>query len=76
VAKKPQAYPLRYAEDFFDVSNEVAVEQSKCVTGNHFSPPCRLMPDIRTVITVLRDLQLTDAALFILGAGSVKRSGV
>jgi hypothetical protein len=40
MTKKPQAYPLRYVEDFFGVSNEVAVKLSKCAIGNHFSPPC------------------------------------
>jgi hypothetical protein len=40
MAKKPQTYPLRYVEDFFDVSNDVAVKLSKCAAGNHFSPPC------------------------------------
>jgi hypothetical protein len=38
--KKPEAYPLRYVEDFFGVSNEVAAKLSKCATGNPFSPPC------------------------------------
>jgi hypothetical protein len=38
--KKPEAYPLRYVEDFFGGSNEVAVKLWKCATGNHFSPPC------------------------------------
>ena len=38
MAKKPQMYPLRYVEDFFDVSNEVAVKLSKCAAGNHFHP--------------------------------------
>jgi hypothetical protein len=41
MAKKPQTYPLRYVEDFFDVSNDVAVKLSKCAAGNHFSPPCQ-----------------------------------
>ena len=36
MAKKPQTYPLRYVEDFFDVSNDVAVKLSKCAAGNHF----------------------------------------
>jgi hypothetical protein len=40
MTKKPQTYPLRYVEDFFGVSNEVAVKLSKCATGDHFSPPC------------------------------------
>ena len=40
MTKKPQTYPLRYVEDFFGVSNEVAVKLSKCGTGNHFSSPC------------------------------------
>ena len=39
-AKKPEAYPLRYAEEFFGGSNKVAVQLSKCAEGNHFSPPC------------------------------------
>ena len=34
--KKPEAYPLRYAEDFFVGSNEVAVKPSKCATGERF----------------------------------------
>jgi hypothetical protein len=38
--KKPEAYPLRYVEDFFVGSNEVAVKLSKCAAGNLFSPPC------------------------------------
>jgi len=38
--KKPQTYPLRYVEDFFGVSNDVAGKLSKCATGNHFSPLC------------------------------------
>jgi hypothetical protein len=37
--KKPQVYPLRYAVDFFGVSNEVAVELSKCATGDQFHYP-------------------------------------
>jgi hypothetical protein len=41
MTKKPEAYPLRYVEDFFGVSNEVAVKLSKCATGDHFSPPCQ-----------------------------------
>jgi hypothetical protein len=36
MTKKPQAYPLRYVEDFFGVSNEVAVKLSKCAIGNPF----------------------------------------
>jgi hypothetical protein len=40
MTKKPQAYPLRYVEDFFGVSNEVAVKLSICAIRNHFSPPC------------------------------------
>jgi hypothetical protein len=45
VGEKPEAYPLRYVEDFFGGSNEVAlakeeVKLSKCATGNHFSLPC------------------------------------
>jgi hypothetical protein len=40
MAKKPQTYPLKYVEDFFDVSNEVAIKLSKCAAENHFSPPC------------------------------------
>jgi hypothetical protein len=40
MTKNPQTYPLRYVEDFFGVSNEVAVKLSECATGNHFSPPC------------------------------------
>jgi hypothetical protein len=49
MTKKPEAYPLRYTEDFFGVSNEVALSPealakgegklSKCATGSHFSPP-------------------------------------
>jgi hypothetical protein len=39
MTKKPETYPLRYVEDFFGVSNEVAGELSKCATGNHVSPP-------------------------------------
>lgn len=35
--KKPEAYPLRYVEDFWDGSHEVAVELSKCATGNFFT---------------------------------------
>jgi hypothetical protein len=48
--KKPEACPLRYVEDFFGLSNEVALSAealaqeeaklSKCATGNPFSPPC------------------------------------
>jgi hypothetical protein len=40
MAKKPEAYPLRYVEDFFDISNEVAVKRSKCAAGDLFLPPC------------------------------------
>jgi hypothetical protein len=40
VTKKPETYPLRYVEDFFVDSDEVAVKLSKCATANHFSPPC------------------------------------
>jgi hypothetical protein len=40
MTKKTEAYPLRYVEDFFGGSNEVAVKLSKCVTGSVFSPPC------------------------------------
>ncbi len=50
MTKKPQTHPLRYVEDFFGVSNEVApspealakgeVKLSECAAGNHFSPPC------------------------------------
>ena len=46
--EKPEAYTLRYVEDFFGGSNEVAmssealaqeeVELSKCAIGNRFSP--------------------------------------
>ena len=38
--EKLEAYPLRYAEDFFGGSNEAAVKLSKCGTGDRFSPPC------------------------------------
>jgi predicted secreted protein len=38
--KRAQVYPLRYVEDFFVGSNEVAVKPSKGATGIHFSPPC------------------------------------
>jgi hypothetical protein len=41
--KKPEMYPLRYAEDFFGGSNEVAVKLSKRATGNHFSLPCEAL---------------------------------
>jgi hypothetical protein len=37
--EKPEAYPLRYVEDFFGGSNAVAAKLSKCATGNLFSPP-------------------------------------
>jgi hypothetical protein len=40
MTKKPEAYPLRYVEDFFGGSNEVAVKLSKSATGSLFSPPC------------------------------------
>jgi hypothetical protein len=50
MTKKPETYPLRYVEEFFGVSNEVApspealakgeVKLSKCATGKLFSPPC------------------------------------
>jgi hypothetical protein len=39
--EKPEAYSLIDVEDFFDGFNEVAVELSKCATGNYFSPPCQ-----------------------------------
>ena len=38
--KNSEAYPMKYVKDFFGGSNEVAVELSKCATGNHVSPPC------------------------------------
>jgi hypothetical protein len=38
-AKNPQAYPLRYVEDFFGTSNEAAVKLSKRGTGNFFHHP-------------------------------------
>jgi hypothetical protein len=38
--KKTEGYPLRYVEDFFGVSNEVAAKLSNGATGNPFSPPC------------------------------------
>jgi hypothetical protein len=39
MTKKPEAYPLRYVEDFFGGSNEVAVKLSKCATGGLFYHP-------------------------------------
>jgi hypothetical protein len=29
ISKKPGAYPVRYVEDFFSVSNEVAIKPSQ-----------------------------------------------
>ncbi len=52
--EKPQVYPLRYVEDFFGVSNEVAVKLSKCATGNHFSRPVRATVPI-TPVTLASD---------------------
>jgi len=38
--KKPRAQTPRYTEDFFGVTNEVAVKPSQCAAGNIFSTPC------------------------------------
>jgi hypothetical protein len=40
LTKKTEIYYLRYLEDLFVDSDEVAVKLSKCTTENHFSPPC------------------------------------
>jgi hypothetical protein len=36
--EKPEAYPLRYVEDFFGGSNAVAVKLSKFATASLVSP--------------------------------------
>jgi hypothetical protein len=38
--KKPEEYPLRYGEDFFGGSNEVAVKLMRCPTGDPSSLLC------------------------------------
>jgi hypothetical protein len=40
--ERTEAYPLRYVEDFFGGSNEVAVKLSKCATAGLFSSPCEI----------------------------------
>lgn len=52
--KKPEAYRLRYAEDFFVRSNEVAVKLSNCRTANNFSPLCECLHRFEANVISLR----------------------
>ena|GEM_PF-1359387 len=70
--KKPQTYPLRYVEDFFGVSNDVAGKLSKCATGNHFHHPAR---DKETILSLPKGLrnQSPTIKLFLLRLGRARR---